>query len=545
MKGLRRFFGNAFLLTVSALIMRSISVSFGAYVSNTAGAEAMGLFSLIMSVFGFALTLATSGINLAVTRMVSEALAENDDGLVRRSIRKCLFYCIICSFLAGGVLFIFAEQIGDYILKDTRTIFSLRVLAATLPFISITAAFNGYFTAVRRVYKNTIYQISEQLIKMYFTVKMFELYIDRGIEYACIALVVSDAISEFSAFIISGTLYYFDRKKHIKGKTTAVSDTLVTKKLCSIAIPVALSTYIRSGLLTIEHILIPRGLTKSGAAHSVALAAYGTLSSMVMPIIFFPTAILSSFASLLVPELAEAAVQKKKTLVQNIATRAFRYSLIFSFGISGILITFSGELGMLIYESTEVSRYISLLAPLVPVMYLDSVTDAMLKGLGQQVYSMNVNIFDALLSIILVIILLPNYGIFGYIITIYITELANAALSILRLISITDIRPRVFKWVFAPLISVLGSSAVSRFIFGYLNLPISLTTEVVLNACLMLIFYFAFIRFTGAMSRRDYAWFNGALKIRSSSAKECSRDRGDLPNSLPLQRERLRNIRKC
>lgn len=545
MKGLRRFFGNALLLTVSALIMRSVSVSFGAYVSNTAGAEAMGLFSLIMSVFGFALTLATSGINLAVTRMVSEALAENDDGLVRHSIRKCLFYCIICSFLAGGILFIFADQIGTYILKDSRTIFSLRVLATALPFISVTAAFNGYFTAVRRVYKNTLYQTSEQFIKMYFTVKMFELYIDRGIECACIALVVSDAISELSAFIISGTLYYFDRKKHIKNKTTTVSGPLITKKLCSIAIPVALSTYIRSGLLTIEHILIPRGLTKSGAAHSEALATYGMLSSMVMPIILFPTAILSSFASLLVPELAEAAVQKKKTLVQNIATRAFQYSLIFSFGISGILLSFSGELGMLIYESTEVSRYISLIAPLVPVMYLDSVTDAMLKGLGEQVYSMNVNIFDALLSIILVIILLPHYGIWGYIITIYITELANAALSILKLISITDIRPRVSKWVFAPIISVLGASAIGRTIFSCFNLPLTLVAEVILSACVMIFFYVIFIRLTGAMNRRDCAWFKGALKIRSSSAKVYSKVRGDQPNSLPLQRERLRNIRKC
>ena len=92
MKGIKRFFANAALLTLSALIMRSISVSFGAYVSRTAGAEAMGLFSIIMSVFGFALTLATSGINLAVTRMIAEALACGDEGLAEKSMRKCLSY---------------------------------------------------------------------------------------------------------------------------------------------------------------------------------------------------------------------------------------------------------------------------------------------------------------------------------------------------------------------------------------------------------------------------------------------------------------------
>ena len=86
----KRFFMSALLLAFSALVMRSISLSFGAYVSRTAGAEAMGVFSLIMSVFSFALTLATSGINLAVTRMVSEALGNGNHGLARKNMRVCL-----------------------------------------------------------------------------------------------------------------------------------------------------------------------------------------------------------------------------------------------------------------------------------------------------------------------------------------------------------------------------------------------------------------------------------------------------------------------
>ncbi|MBQ8207381.1 MAG: oligosaccharide flippase family protein [Clostridia bacterium] len=544
MKGLRRFFASAVLLTVSALIMRSISVSFSAYVSNKAGAEAMGVFSQIMSVFGFALTIATSGVNLAVTRMVSEALGQSDEGLARKSMRKCLGYCLFFSILSGGVLFIFADQIGILILKDSRTVLSLRILAAALPFISVTSALGGYFTAVRRVYKNTIYSVAEQFIKIYFTVKMFELYIDRGIEYACIALVAADAISEFSAFAMSALMYYFDKKKHIRNKATSVSDSVVTKKLCSIALPVAFSTYIRSGLLTIEHILIPKGLIKSGLGRSEALSSYGMLHSMVMPVVLFPTAVLSSFSGLLIPELAEAAVKKQKAAVRNIAERAFQYSLIFSFGISGILMCFSGELGVIIYDSIEVSRFISLMAPLVPVMYLDSVTDAMLKGLGQQVYSMNVNIIDALLSIILVTILLPHCGIMGYVITIYTTELVNAALSISRLLSVSEFRPRIFKWVFAPLFSIIGAVSVGRLIFSAFNIPLERTAEVIVGGIITVLFYCIFIRLTGAFSRRDIAWLKNALGIRRYSAGRFEENRDARKYSAPLPRERLLNTRK-
>ena len=69
MKRLRRFFLNAALLGATTILMRSIAVIFNAYVSGKIGAEGMGLYSLITSVYGFAVTLATSGISLAVVRL--------------------------------------------------------------------------------------------------------------------------------------------------------------------------------------------------------------------------------------------------------------------------------------------------------------------------------------------------------------------------------------------------------------------------------------------------------------------------------------------
>ena len=71
MKTKRQYFLNALLLTAVTLLMRTVSVSFNVYVSNRVGAEAMGLISLISGVYGFAVTLATSGIHLATVRTVA------------------------------------------------------------------------------------------------------------------------------------------------------------------------------------------------------------------------------------------------------------------------------------------------------------------------------------------------------------------------------------------------------------------------------------------------------------------------------------------
>ena len=180
---------------------------------------------------------------------------------------------------------------------------------------------------------------------------------------------------------------------------------------------------------------------------------------MVFPLIFFPSAILSSFAGLLVPEVSQAVAEKKQTDIKRITSNVFEIALLFSIGAAGLISCFAYELGNTVYPDTDAGRYIRMIAPLIPVMYLDTATDAMLKGLGQQVYSMGVNIVDSLLSVILVIFLLPRFGIEGYIMTVYCTELINATLSITRLLSVTDIKPRITDLIIKPLICVVISGA--------------------------------------------------------------------------------------
>ena len=74
----RTFFVNGITLTLSALAMKLVSVLFNVYIANRAGSEAMGLFSLLGSVYGLAITFATAGINLGTTRLVSDALGLGD-----------------------------------------------------------------------------------------------------------------------------------------------------------------------------------------------------------------------------------------------------------------------------------------------------------------------------------------------------------------------------------------------------------------------------------------------------------------------------------
>jgi len=498
-----RFFVNGTILTVVSLLIRGIAVSFNVYVSNTIGAEGIGLYTLITTVYGFALTIATSGINLATTRLISEALGKNGDensSEIRCIVRRCIAYSLAFSITTAVVLYTFSELIGIHILRDIRTVTSLKILALTLPPIAVSSALSGYFTAVRRVYKNAGIQIFGQLIKIFATVGLFTVLFSFDTESACIALVVGGAVSEVLSFLVQWILYVYERRNSCKEKCDEVYSAGVKKKLLGIALPVAFSAYVRSALITIEHILIPIGLEKSGSDKTAALASYGTVHSMVFPLVLFPSAILSSFAGLLVPEVSESNAREDKERIDRIVSRVMRAALIFSIGVAGIVGCFANDLGAVIYPETDAGKYIRMIAPLIPVMYIDSSVDAILKGLGEQVYCMGVNILDSALSVVLVVILLPRYGILGYIITVYFTELINATLSITRLLSLSGVRPRIFGWVGKPLLSVIGATFVIKFLFSKKNIfLVSNVFMLVLYIITSLVIYVLFLFLTGAV----------------------------------------------
>ncbi len=526
----RRFAVNALLLIAVNLFMRTVGVSFNAYLSGRAGGEVMGLYSLLFGVYGLCMTLGCGGINLGATRMVADVmgqfcpvgegrpLEDTHEGApcrlaIRRVLKKCLVYSLICGVGAGVLLFTCADVIGTVWLGDGRTVTSLRILALTLPPIAVCSCLNGYFTAVRRVAKTAAVGIATQFLRIGFCAVLLTLWLPRGVEATCLALVLGGALSELSALVLTVAAYLWDRYVYLRsrrGEALPLPDggRGDTKKLLGITVPVTLSACLRSGLITLQHILIPRGLKRSGASWESALSSYGVLHGMVLPVVLFPSAFISSFSGLLVPEVAETVARGDHERVARLAYKIITPALIFSFGVSGIMACFGYELGEAVYHSREAGMYIRLLAPLIPIMYVDSSVDAFLKGMGEQVYSMNVNIIDAATSVLMVWLLLPSMGLWGYVLAIYVTETLNTTLSLVRMLKISRMQVKLLKQVFGPLLCILGATAICRMGGILLHLPIGGTWDLVLHITVCALIYFGLLFATGVVGRqevREYA----------------------------------------
>jgi stage V sporulation protein B len=210
--------------------------------------------------------------------------------------------------------------------------------------------------------------------------------------------------------------------------------------MLGVALPLAFSAYARSALSTLQNLLVPRGLKSAGLNADTALAGYGIIQGMVFPIVFFPACVVFALAELIVPELTEAQMAGKKEYISRSVSSLLRKCLLFSIVTAAFIFISADALGWLIYKSTEAGYYIRIISLLIPVMYMDIVTDGCLKGLGLMMWNMAYNIIDSLLGVILVVLLLPRWALNGYIAVIFITELVNFAMSMRRLGKVADIR---------------------------------------------------------------------------------------------------------
>lgn len=487
----RRFLKNTVLLTATSLVMRAIGMKYRVWLTEGVGAAGMGLYELVMSVYSLTVTFASSGLGLAASRLTAEAAERKAGREVRSAVRKCAVLGMMTGLFSALFLLLFAGPIGRGWLGDARTVSSLRLLGISMPFVALSTVLGGYFSAVGRVARSAGAGFAEQLIKIGLVGVLLKRLLPLGTEYACLAVVGGTAAGEIIGAILSVLFYLSDLRRLPKEGSVRAG---LWGRLLSVTVPVALTAWVRSALTTAEHILIPAGLKKAGAGHEEALASYGVYSGMTLPVVFFPASLIYSMTGLMIPGLAARKEAGDTTGIRSECSRFFRFTLAYGIVSAAVLISFAHPLCAAIYGDPRAGEYLALTAPLIPVMYLDTAVDSMLKGLGEQLYCMKVNLCDAAASVVLVWLLVPRMGVNGYILVIYLTELVNAGFSIARLLTVTGIRPPILRDIVLPLGAASFSTAASRmagaFLFRSFPPAASLTCGILLTAALYVLLLF-------------------------------------------------------
>ncbi len=327
----------------------------------------------------------------------------------------------------------------------------------------------GYFLAVDESLSTAVSDALEQILTIGATVFFFWEFAPQSIESACLAAMAASTLGEAVSFAVSWCAYRRSIRRHTPKRGEKSSGVL--RSLGHIALPCTLSSAARSLLNTGENLLIPRELQKYGLDYSASLSQYGLLQGMAMPMLYFPSSFLTSFASLLIPKIAKERELSHKNAVAYISGRAVQAALAFGMFFAALFMAFGDSWGQAFYKSDSAGQYLRILAPLVPLTYLDVVVDNLLKGLDEQFNSMKYNFTDSLIRVILVLCFLRFFGMESYVFILFFSTIFNASLSLHRLMKVSHLHISVVQHILLPMFCAVLAVGLSRLLL--INLVIS------------------------------------------------------------------------
>ena len=484
-------FYSALMLTGVNLLLRFVGTSFQVYLSSRIGAAGIGLLQLVMSVGGLSMVAGMGGIRTATMYLTAEELGRKRPQNVVWVLSGCFLYSICFSGFIASTLYHFAPWIASVWIGDPRTVDALRLFASFLPVTCLCGVMTGYFTAANRIGTLAVIEVAEQLCSMALTLGALTLFAGNDPVRSSMCVILG---SSAGCILTLVCLIVLRLREHASfGPRITVGS-----RLAHAALPLAIADDLKSGISTIENLMVPKRLSLNRAI-STPLAAFGLVSGMVFPVIMFPAAILFGLTELLIPELARCAAAGSEKRIHYLVRTTLRVALVYGALTGGLLCLLSDTLCVSLYNSLDASNSMRAYALLVPMLYIDIVTDAMTKGLGQQKVCVRYNIFTSLLDVLFLYFLLPRYGMVGYFISFLVTHLINFVLSLRRLLQITIRSIPTYIPLFA------GSSILfSVWAAGYIP-------DILLRCVAYLLLLGSSFVILGILRREDIQWAKGLI----------------------------------
>ena len=186
-------------------------------------------------------------------------------------------------------------------------------------------------------------------------------------------------------------------------------------------LPIWLGALLSGGVHSLENLLLPALLRQAGASAAQALAQYGLLSGLVMPLLMFPAALPAAIGTLMLPRLAQANAQGEKHRVRTLVEQALTASLWIGLLCCGGFLLLGPSVLRFYYHEPAAVGLLMLLSPLLPLHSLDHISDVLLKALGKQRVSLGIEFADSLLRIGGILLLVPRAGMRGVLLTLYLS----------------------------------------------------------------------------------------------------------------------------
>ncbi|OAT81354.1 stage V sporulation protein B [Desulfotomaculum copahuensis] len=377
------FVYGAFILLVASLFNRVIGFIYQIAMIRIIRPEGVGLFNMVYPIYVLVLVLAGAGIPVAIAKLVAEEVArKNLYGAYR--IFTIAFWCITGSsvFLTGLLLFAL-PWIKQLAFPHPKVYYSLLALIPAIIIVSLCSAFRGFFQGLQQMTPTATTQVVEQIIRVTAGLVIAYLLLPRGVEYAAMGISLGVVCGELAGFLLM-LFIYVQKRPPLTGLRLNLPAPLYVdaRRIFQLAVPVTLTRFVSTALLSVDAILIPRRLQAAGLGLLETTATYGQLVGIAETLLFTPGIVTISLATALVPAISDALAQNDLALVRGRTEEALRLTMLAGLPTAAVFWFMPRELCAVLFGYGEAGQALAILALGGPFLYLQQTVTGVLQGLG-------------------------------------------------------------------------------------------------------------------------------------------------------------------
>lgn len=428
------------ILTLASFVTRIIGFFYKIYLADLFSTEALGLLQLITPISMLFFSFCAVGMQSAITCFIASSPE-------KKNIFQLfcgLIIALLSSLLSALLLYYFAGFISNKFLFDPRCENLLKIQSFSLLPATLHACISGYFLGKKRPLCPALSQIIEYGIRIFFLYSVVLFYSNTSEKPSLNLVIFANIVGEvgssfFCLFVLlllnpchfKSGIHYFQNNINYK---IYVERILYTNKLLlNHALPIGCNRILLNCFHSFEVTLIPRCFVLYGFSLSQSLSLFGVLSGMVVPLVYFPSAVINSICLLLLPTIANALAKNNYSQIQKYIKYSVEFCIILGV-LCGIIFILSGHfIGIFLFHNELCGRLIHLFGFICPFLYLSNVLTCILNGLNMTRRSLLNHIITMSSKLAIIFFLIPKYGLKAYFFHVICSQLLLTFLNFLAL----------------------------------------------------------------------------------------------------------------
>jgi stage V sporulation protein B len=383
------FLHGAVILSAATALVKLIGAVYKIPIANLMTEEAAGQFKVAYDIYSTLFVIATAGLPVAISKMVSEAEAARKGAESRRIFRVALATFLVIGVAGAAVLFFgataFAEAVNNAGAAD-----ALRVIAPAVFFVAVMCAYRGYYQGQGNMVPTAVSQIIEAGFKLVVGLAAVYFVVRGGGPSPAQAAAAMTGVTCGTVF---GMVYMIlTGRKNLRPQAgdsgAARSGRTLFGEVMKLSIPVTISASVLSLTNLMDSALalgrLQEGLGITEKASSELLGVY----SYAVYMFNLPPAFILTLAVSIIPAIAAARAKGDSEGVNRTILSSTRITALLALPAAGGLCALSYPIIRLLYGSRSpevIALAGSLLFTLgfaILFVCLVSLTNSMLQSLG-------------------------------------------------------------------------------------------------------------------------------------------------------------------